>query len=487
MSPEIRPAQAWARPIAPLALTAVALAIRLYRLGEQSLWFDEAYTAWIARLPLSRAWEALLADGVHPPLFYLLQMVAKGWAGSELGLRLPSALLGATAVLMLFLLADRWLGRPAAWLAGLLAALSPFQVWHSQDARMYAMLAAANVACILTFDRLLTSADGSAQVLFVLSHAITYSLHYFGLMLPLVELVFLIWTLRENGRRLRLWTLLQLLAALPLLVWVVALAGREANIFGIGWIQPPLPRDLVYTLMNLTIGYAGPPTMWQWAGLAVCVALLLLGALAPWPSANRKRLALLWAALPILLTYALSLRRPVYMDRFLIGSGMPLLLLLAAGAMWLPRRPSIVAGAILVAAFGLGLTQLWFGAGNVKEQWRQAAAALAWAGPEEVIAIRVLQIAVPLRYYDHGPLPLRPVEANRIVNPIEDLARGASGTWLAYWNASADPHRLTSNPPFDPARETDPSLVRWLAGEGPPLIERMDFVGVTLLHYGALP
>ncbi len=472
---------------APMSLMGLALAVRLVRLGAQGLWFDEAYTAWIARLPADRMWEALLADGVHPPLFYLVQAAFRGLAGSEFGLRLPSAIAGAAASPLLFLLADRWLGRRAAWLAGLLAAFCPFHVWHSQDARMYAMLATLNVACMLTFDRLLGGPSRGVCALFVASHALAYALHYFALMVPLVQMLFYFLTLRTNAKTLRLWTALQTIAAMPLLAWAAALARREANIFGIGWIEQPQPRDLPLTLVNLVLGFADGASLWQWMGALLCAACLLAGVFVRWPSATRKWLALLWALVPIVLTYGLSLRRPVYVDRFVIGSCMALLLLIAAGASALPRRLFSLAGVALAAVFLGSLGRMWLSPCCVKEQWREAAQILQRAGPGEVIALRVLQIAVPFQYYDPGPAPLRMVEVNRVISPIDEVARGAAGVWLVRWNPSSDPHALAAETPFEPKDETDPHLARWLSGEGPALFGRFDLVGVTLLHFGPLP
>lgn len=473
--------------VGPVVLLVLALAVRLVRLGAQSLWFDEAYTAWIAQLPLGRAWQALLADGVHPPLFYSVQAVFRGLAGSEFGVRLPSALAGAAASPLLFLLADRWIGRRGAWMAGLLAALAPFDVWHSQDARMYAMLATFNVACMLAFDGLLAWPSRGAQARFVLSHGLAYLLHYFALMLPFLQLLFLILTLRTNARRLRLWTGLQMVAVMPLSAWVLALASREANIFGIGWIAQPRPVDLVLTVTNLLLGYAVPSTAWQWLGALLCGGFMLAGALVRWPSTSGKWLTLLWAVVPIVLMYVFSLRRPVYVDRFVIGSSMALLLLLVGGVSILPGRASLLAGAALTGVFALSLGRLWSGTCCIKEQWREAAEVLRRAEAEEIIALRVLQIAVPLQYYDAGPAALRPVEVNRVINPIDDIACGARGTWLVYWNPSSGPHALASAKPVEPEEETEPHLARWLAGMGPPLLDRVDLVGVTLMHFGPLP
>jgi hypothetical protein len=94
---------------------------------------------------------------------------------------------------------------------------------------------------------------------------------------------------------------------------------------------------------------------------------------------------------------------------------------------------------------------------------------------------------VPLTYYYHGPLPLEALEVNRRVVSLADLAEGHTGVWLVYWNAAAEIHRVTSDPPFRPEDEEDEQAAAWLAGDGPPLLGRTDYVGVTLLHFGGSP
>jgi len=55
-----------------LWVTLLAAAVRLYGLGVQSLWLDEAFSHLFATLPLDMAWQAMIVDAVHPPLYYLL-------------------------------------------------------------------------------------------------------------------------------------------------------------------------------------------------------------------------------------------------------------------------------------------------------------------------------------------------------------------------------------------------------------------------------
>jgi hypothetical protein len=175
------------------------------------------------------------------------------------------------------------------------------------------------------------------------------------------------------------------------------------------------------------------------------------------------------------------------MDRFLLICLPPLLLLVGRGISLLPRRAVGVVAAILVVVTGFAMIRFCLRPGQVREQWREAAVRLEQASPGEAIVVRVLQIVVPLSYYYHGSLPLQALEVNRRMTSLSDLAEGHAGVWLVYWNAAADIHRVTSDPPFRPEDEADEQAASWLAGGGPPLLERADYVGVTLLHFGALP
>ena len=49
----------------------IAFGLRLYLLGGTNVWWDEAYSAWLARKPIPDILTTTAFD-VHPPLYYLL-------------------------------------------------------------------------------------------------------------------------------------------------------------------------------------------------------------------------------------------------------------------------------------------------------------------------------------------------------------------------------------------------------------------------------
>ncbi|GAB4476811.1 MAG: hypothetical protein Kow00124_19330 [Anaerolineae bacterium] len=127
--------------IGPLAGAVVillaAFALRLYRLENSSVWWDEGFTAWIASLPI-RTMLFETAIDVHPPLYYA---ILHGWMGlagrEEFALRLPSAFAGLLTAAVGYRLAGELGGKRAAAAAGLLIGLSRLQVGGAQEMRMH--------------------------------------------------------------------------------------------------------------------------------------------------------------------------------------------------------------------------------------------------------------------------------------------------------------------------------------------------------------
>jgi mannosyltransferase len=467
-----------------LGVFLISSVLRLANLGAQSLWFDETYTALVAGMPLRWGMKFLVADGVHPPLFYWIEKGVLLLGNSEVVLRLPAMIFGALGVVALYVVAREWLGQTRALLAALLLTLSPFHLWYSQDARMYTLLALFSIVCMWAYVRLLNQPNRWNALLFTLLSTPAYLTHYFALFLPLVQFVHLVTYLRRYPRELRIWSGLQFLAGLPLLGWVYLLAQRPAQYFGIGWIPQPSIRDLVYTWVNFTLGYLPPLNLGAWLLVASLLALAALGTLRLRTDRKLQLLLVLWAFAPLVVILLLSKNRPTYVDRFFILSLPPVLMLLATGIAGLSRRWGLLVGALALIAFAWRAGEVLRAPETLrKEAWREAVAYLsANVGPDEVIVLRTLQIAVPLQYYNPA-LPYQAMQVNREITLLEELAQDRDGVWLVYWNASAEAHELAALGQFDLSAEDDPITRMWLSGKGPELLEQRDFEGITLFHF----
>ena len=131
--------------LAPLIIGLLAFALRVYRLGYQSLWYDEGFSAYLARSPLAELIDYRGMDP-HPPLHAVSLGLWTSLAGdSEVALRFPSALAGTVGVILVFRLGASLLGSQTGTYAALLAAVNPFLIYYAQEARPYSFLLALSL------------------------------------------------------------------------------------------------------------------------------------------------------------------------------------------------------------------------------------------------------------------------------------------------------------------------------------------------------
>jgi 4-amino-4-deoxy-L-arabinose transferase-like glycosyltransferase len=161
-------------------IIAVGLFLRLYQLGADELWLDEAMTGFIA---LTRDWLDYLRIATNPPLYFIMQ---RGWCGlvtcDEFGLRLSSALFGVLFIVLAGILCRRLYGRKIALAVALVAAVSPIHVYYSQEARVYVVLMTVLLLFLYLQWRVIRegSTAGSLIGLFCIT-LIALFLHYFSL------------------------------------------------------------------------------------------------------------------------------------------------------------------------------------------------------------------------------------------------------------------------------------------------------------------
>ena len=195
-------------------ILALAAFLRFYLLDGQSFWNDEGNSARIAERSLQLITEGAAGD-IHPPLYYYLLHFWRGVFGSsEFALRSLSAVLGVLLVGLTFLIGRKVFSAGVGLLAAFVAAINPFQIYYSQEARMYMLLAVIGAAATLLLLRLLEdwsirdrgSVDqGSGRgachwSLIIVSLIILYALglytHYaFPFIIVTHFLIVLVWTL----------------------------------------------------------------------------------------------------------------------------------------------------------------------------------------------------------------------------------------------------------------------------------------------------
>lgn len=389
---ESRPARQRAQfeHLALVGLSAVALLLRFHALDRQSIWYDEANSIRIAARPPAELFTELSADA-SPPLYYLAMHLWIAVLGThEFAVRAFSALAGAAAVPLLFLTGRRFFGRRAAWTAAGLAAISPFHLYYSQEARMYSLLALVATLVLLLGYRAGRRDHCRDWIGFALACAAGAYVHNYGLFIAAGVVGALALLLRHHrGRLLHLgWACAT--AALLYLPWLPHAIRSQLQGTAItgGWL-PSFGLHLIsQTVSHLcSLHMFTPRALLFWVGYAA-VALALAGLTVrrlrtpagEWrwrwrlpPSAGFPAVAFLIAlALPV----AISAAKPIYLpERYAIAFWPAAVLLLAAGLSRLPEAWFRASVAALVLTSGAGL--IWHFGYMQKSGDRKAAIFLA--------------------------------------------------------------------------------------------------------------
>jgi uncharacterized membrane protein len=133
------PADVWAVGV----LVVLAAVIRIVTIDNQSLWRDEALTAYEAHLPFGAMLNTVAHVETTPPLYVVLIWAWAHLFGiGEVALRSVSTIAGIALVPIAYLCARELVSRRAGVVAAALVAVNPYLIWNSQEARAYMLLAA---------------------------------------------------------------------------------------------------------------------------------------------------------------------------------------------------------------------------------------------------------------------------------------------------------------------------------------------------------
>lgn len=457
----------------PLTLLVVLIAagVRFHQIDAQSLWNDEGSSYVQATRSFSAIAVNAAAD-IHPPGYYWALKIWRGLVGdTAFALRMLSALTGTLTVA-----ATIALGRRAtphhpmiAVIAGVWVALNTFQIYYSQEMRMYAALAlwgTLSVWALLGF--MVRPKWHSGVVLGVINGIGLWTQYAFPLVMLAQAALALMWLYPKAraGERLR---------ALRAYVW--------ANVLGLAIFAPLLPTALrqVTTWPNtgdstpltegislmlgwfaLGITYHEVDTSW----LAVMLILALFGLRQPTNhtplAVPRRSAALLLMGVPAAIFLAAGLFREGNV-KFLLPSqvGFALLVAQGVGGLWTlavdRHRPRLVgltrvtaAAALLAVSWTLirALPPLYSHPAYQRNDYRAIVQAIDTHRDANtgVILNAPGQREVFSYYSDHPPL-LIPRGINSTDDEIEADTLNAIGEhdalYLVLWgDAERDPRRI---------------------------------------------
>ncbi len=309
---------------APSLILLVAFGLRLFRLGDANLWWDEALAVWGVRKGLLSV-TLWTAGDVHPPLYFWSLWGWVQFAGqSEFAMRALSVAFGVLTVAVVYSLGTLIAGRTTGSLAALFTGLSRFHIWWSQEMRMYVLAGLAGTLSLYLFTRWLRTQSSDAQshtrsespsprlllTLYVLASICALYTIYLMASLILVENAIILTVLaRPRGYRrrdlLRRWVAAQFAIVVVFGGWLLVSWGRMRTWSVSEPFDPVLLVRLYVTLLTTGISV----NVHRYTGAALFpVAVLVLGAglfARQWLRSRRNRRSEPLEALTLLLSLIL--------------------------------------------------------------------------------------------------------------------------------------------------------------------------------------
>lgn len=436
----IKPKQ---QTVLPLLIGIILLGafLRIHDLNRVSLRGDEAFTLlhWV-REPLSQTLENIATVDPQPPLAYVL---FHGWGmlvgTTEYTVRFLPALLNILGTPILYALGKRVGGTRVGLAAALLWAVHPYQIWHAQDARNYAIWAALSPLALWLALRAVERGKRVDWVLYVavaVTAAYTYYLELFSI--ALITLYVLVIYRRDRAVLIR-WGLALVVVAAALAPWFLqsrllfgsgygGTAGRFEPVQLITWFVPSLVFGEVITFPAI-----------------VAVILLLLFGAALWRMRGDQRwfLFLLLGTVPLVLIGVVSLKLNVFVPRYVLMVSAVYVVLIAflvgvRSNSWLWRAVGIVSFVFLLGVNQAVLARYFLTDYAKSPNWRTLTLYLASVvDPLSQVIQTAADEAYTLYDYENGvpsdPLRL-PANPHQSTEEIEgELARyaeTASSLWV---------------------------------------------------------
>ncbi|MGB1249790.1 MAG: glycosyltransferase family 39 protein [Candidatus Promineifilaceae bacterium] len=219
-------------------LTWAGFGLRVLRLRNKSTWFDEGYTAWLARADIRTILLDLSAHDTSPPLHYI---VLHGWrqlvGESAFALRYLSVIAGFLTIALVYQIGksvarNASLAQPHAMLglfSALILAVNRFHISWSQEIRNYAL--GSFVATLAVWGALRTWRRGKwpDMLIYVFAMAAALFSNYLGAFVLLSINIAWLWEWAKRPDRWRefwRWSLMQVAVLALFLPWLAYAIGR---------------------------------------------------------------------------------------------------------------------------------------------------------------------------------------------------------------------------------------------------------------------
>lgn len=311
------------RPPVISGILILGLGLRCLAINQRGIWYDDAFSIFLSHSSPGQIILGTAADTM-PPLYYFLLHYWMKIGQTVWFLRSLNILLSLGVIYLVIWWTNKAFGWSAAILAGLFTAISPFQIYHAQEIRMYMLLCLALTGYLFLFEQIYHN-QNHAKIIYWIGFVFcgtaalySHNLAIFTLLVPNVYLL-----IRRDWKfqiRTIKWQLLILLAALP---WLAYLPGQINKIQTAFWTPRPGLVEIVQAILAFQSNLPLP----SWAlilSAIVSIEFLVILFLEIYRKYRMDQkihfLLTAWLFPPLIMFFISYLMRPVFVPRAFIFS-----------------------------------------------------------------------------------------------------------------------------------------------------------------------
>ena len=345
-------------------------------LTRWSIWFDEAFSAYIIRFDFGEI-ARLTAFDVHPPLYYwLLKLWTIAFGTSELAVRSMSLMFGIIAIIGFYVLIKRlFKSTNIALLASGFVAITPIFVRFSHEARMYTLVLAIVIWATYLMVRMVQTKQKRYTIGYGILIAAGMLTHYFA---ALAWAAHWLWHYVEKRRTSsgffdKQWASAYILSLALFSWWMPSFITQIVNVQKGFWI-PPLTAATPVDYISNTILYrqfGAVSNWWVVLFLAMIIAAIFI-AIKGWrilkttSKSGSSLLFVMTLAPPVLLMIAsLPPLSSTFIDRYVMFAQIMFIALIAIcfGLAWRKAKtklPLVFAAFVLISGLGAGIYNVYY-------------------------------------------------------------------------------------------------------------------------------
>lgn len=175
----------------------IAAAVRIWGLGDKSLWVDEVYTFIFCSQKTFLSSFSLMIYDLSPPIYYLILFFwIKLFGNTEFIIRLPGFFAGMASIFAVYLFIKKNFDKQIALGAVVLTGLSPVLLYYSQEARPYSFFVLFSVLTLLAWIEIIKKIKNNENdtinyIKYAVFSLLTIFTHYWGLIFIFFQILYL--------------------------------------------------------------------------------------------------------------------------------------------------------------------------------------------------------------------------------------------------------------------------------------------------------